>query len=232
MQPRQSETPGQEEASDVGANAPDEEWSRAETARIGKCLANRRAELGRLSARALAERTAQLGFPVSRSTLAKLERGGRDDLTVSELRVLAAALEMPPALLLYPVGTSEQVAPLPSMHTDSWTAYKTLLGELVLVPGGQVPEDAVLRGPNVGLRRPEPVVDAYQRHDHSAVQWRMHREHDPDRAEGWLAALSSVRREMASHGWIPPMLAPDTALALAAVGGDGRNDEGDDEDPS
>ena len=59
----------------------------------------RRAEL-RMSARELAEAVTALGLPLSRSTLANLESGRREDPTVTELVAFALALRTTPGELL------------------------------------------------------------------------------------------------------------------------------------
>lgn len=54
------------------------------------------------SAQWISDRTAELGYLVSRSTIADLEIGRRKHVLVPELLVLAAALEVPPMQLLFP----------------------------------------------------------------------------------------------------------------------------------
>ncbi|CAB0663292.1 hypothetical protein FRC0191_01870 [Corynebacterium diphtheriae] len=48
------------------------------------------------------QRTEELGFKVGRGALSRLENGKRESISVAEWLVLAAALEVPPALLLFP----------------------------------------------------------------------------------------------------------------------------------
>lgn len=88
-------------------------WERDLGGRIGRAVATRRTAL-LVTAAGLAERTANLGHPLSATAIAKIEnneRSGRVD--VAELLVLAAALEIPPVLLLFPgfPDGTEQVLP-------------------------------------------------------------------------------------------------------------------------
>jgi hypothetical protein len=57
-----------------------------------------------MSAQRLADRCAELGYPVPRNVIANLESGRKDSVSVAELLVVAEALEVPPVLLLFPVG--------------------------------------------------------------------------------------------------------------------------------
>ena len=51
----------------------------------------------------LAERTAELGYPITRVAISKIERNSREGkLDVAELLVLAEALGIAPVLLLAP----------------------------------------------------------------------------------------------------------------------------------
>jgi transcriptional regulator with XRE-family HTH domain len=57
----------------------------------------------RLTAAELSRRTADLGYPISRGAIAKIESEARSGkIDVAEVLVLAKALDAPPALLLFP----------------------------------------------------------------------------------------------------------------------------------
>ena len=86
------------------------DWSTALTARVADAVKTRRTALG-LSAAELAARTT-IGKPLTRAVISDLETGRKKTLEVSELLTLAAALEIPPILLLFPSfpdGTVEVV---------------------------------------------------------------------------------------------------------------------------
>lgn len=86
----------------------------------------------KLTASELARRTDELGYPISRSTIAKIEsnlRSGKID--VAEVLVLAAALDIPPVLLLFPqVGTDGGGVILPKFMTKEDEAVRWMSGEV------------------------------------------------------------------------------------------------------
>jgi len=86
------------------------DWSDDLTARVARAVKSRRTALG-LTAAELAART-DVGKPLTRAVISDLETGRKKSLEVSELLTLAAALDIPPILLLfpdYPDGTVEVV---------------------------------------------------------------------------------------------------------------------------
>jgi transcriptional regulator with XRE-family HTH domain len=91
-------------------------------ARVGRGVRLRRAALG-LSAVQLAQKASDFGYPISRVAVSKIESGTRaGKLDVAELLVLAAALVIPPVLLLYPGYPDEVVTNLPDRPADSRAA--------------------------------------------------------------------------------------------------------------
>jgi transcriptional regulator with XRE-family HTH domain len=77
-------------------------WELELSERVGTAIQARRKALG-LTAEQLAERTKELDYHVTRVAISKIERNLRaGKLDVAELFVLAVALEIPPALLLFP----------------------------------------------------------------------------------------------------------------------------------
>src|SRR5689334_3099933 len=92
-------------------------WDEELVRRIG--LEMRKAR-GSRSARWLSDRTAELGHRVSPSIIARLDSGRRANaLSVPELLVLGAALDMPPALLMFPGYPDGIVEHLPGR--DAWS---------------------------------------------------------------------------------------------------------------
>jgi hypothetical protein len=77
----------------------------------------------------LADRCAELGLPLDRTVLAKMEHGARQTLTVGELLVLARALGVPPLALVFPIGAAKQAEVLPGQMADTWQAAKWVTGE-------------------------------------------------------------------------------------------------------
>lgn len=87
-----------------------------------------------LSVAKLAERTGELGYPIGASVLTNFEakrRGSR--LDVAELLVLAAALDVPPALLLFPQYPDGPARPLPGLHTRAFKAVEWISGRHLLM---------------------------------------------------------------------------------------------------
>lgn len=100
-------------------------WKSEMTDRIGARVVTLR---GDRSAKWLSERTAELGFPVSRSALSQLETGSRGSISLAEFLVLAAALEVPPALLLFPEYPDGIVEMLPGIDATSFNATEWVSG--------------------------------------------------------------------------------------------------------
>lgn len=88
--------------------------------RIGNAIAVRRLELG-FTAQQLAERCKELGAPIHRTTITKIERG-RPRFDLGELVVLAAALNTSPATLLYRWPYDNPVDVLPGLEVSKFDA--------------------------------------------------------------------------------------------------------------
>lgn len=100
-------------------------WQQAQTAAVGQQV---KALRGENTAVWLSEKTEQAGMKVSRSAISELESGKRRSISVAELLILAAALEVPPALLLFPNYPHGHVEPLPDVTTTSFDAVQWLDG--------------------------------------------------------------------------------------------------------
>lgn len=104
-----------------------DDWATKLVKRVGAAVKDAR---GGRSAAWLSERTAELGYRISASVIAKLDSGHRGDvLSVSEWLILAAALDVPPLVLLYPELPDGQIEMLPDHPSGSWTAYLWATGE-------------------------------------------------------------------------------------------------------
>jgi transcriptional regulator with XRE-family HTH domain len=78
----------------------------------------------------LAERTTELGYPMNRIAIAKIENGHRGaKIDLSEVIVFAAALGVPPVQLIYPGVPGETADVLPGVATTSWDALRWMTGE-------------------------------------------------------------------------------------------------------
>ncbi|MET9818370.1 helix-turn-helix transcriptional regulator [Streptomyces sp. NPDC006355] len=68
----------------------------------------------KMSAQQLADECARLGHPgLQRTVISNIENGRRRDITVPDVLVLAAALEVAPAALVFPAGYAAEVEYLP-----------------------------------------------------------------------------------------------------------------------
>lgn len=105
-----------------------EDWP-ARLARIVATEVKRyRRERG-LTAQQLADRCAELGVAFPRAVLANFESGRRPTVSIAELLVLAAALDVPPMLLLVPLGRVDMVEILPGRLLPPRRALGWLDGE-------------------------------------------------------------------------------------------------------
>lgn len=82
-----------------------------------------------LSAQQLADACAALGLPIQRSVLANFENGRRNTISVAELIVLAKALDVPPALLVFPLGHQPALEVLPDQERPTWMGVKWFTGD-------------------------------------------------------------------------------------------------------
>ncbi len=102
-------------------------WGEAHAHRVSEEIRRLR---GSRSAQWLAGRTAELGHPVSRSVITDIENGRRRYITVSELLVIAAALDTAPIALLYPGPYDDETAEvLPHVNATELQAVQWFSGE-------------------------------------------------------------------------------------------------------
>lgn len=193
------------------------DWPKSVAKRVGERVAFFRAratdERGRkLTAQALADRCKDLGVPLARPTIAKLEKGLRETITVGELHVLAKALSVSPADLVFPLGEAAEVEVLPGQHTDTWDAVQWFSG-LAPLPGLSADDGA-------------GVVHLYQQHHAIVTDWEFVQGllQDPDSALHKTAAsaqrttvtgLRIVRAAMRDRGLILPELPSGLAFVDA-----------------
>lgn len=113
----------------------------------------------KLSTQQLADRCDRLGFPIPRSVLANLENGRREAVSVAELLVLAAALEVAPGLLVNPLGHQATTEVLPGRELPAWEAILWLSGQV------RLPNDAGNYGIEwLNWQDDQGIVPLYRRH--------------------------------------------------------------------
>jgi hypothetical protein len=102
-------------------------WADGHAARIAQEI--RRLRKPR-SAQWLADRTAELGHPVTRAQITDLENRRRKHVTTAELTVLAAALNTSPVALMFPGPYNETVEVLPGLEARELRAVQWFSGLL------------------------------------------------------------------------------------------------------
>jgi 8-oxo-dGTP diphosphatase len=121
---------------------------------VGKRVAyyRRRADL---TASALSARCTERGLKLDRNVIAKLEAGIRQSVTVDEVCVLAASLDVPPIMLLFPLGQAEETEVLPGKTVAPYDAMQWFAGEVELAagPAGRLVVMPVMDGGDYGLFR-------------------------------------------------------------------------------
>ncbi|HEX6579230.1 MAG TPA: helix-turn-helix transcriptional regulator [Jiangellaceae bacterium] len=170
----------------------------------------------KISAQELSNRCAKLGWPIKRSVLSNLESGYRETITVPELLIIAAALEVPPLLLMLPAGYAERVEILPGRVVETMEALRWIVAE------------NALSGDRWGDVEQSTVHSLFV-HEQNVVRWKNSRMFAADiragigngDAEGFdeIAAtaeqgLRSLRQLMRVRGLTPPDLPPELALAI------------------
>jgi transcriptional regulator with XRE-family HTH domain len=171
------------------------EWTKRVAKMVGARVAHFRKQAtddqGRpLTVQALSSRCGKLGLELSRPTISKLEKGLRQTVTVDELLVLAKALSVSPADLVFPLEQAADVEVLPGEHMDTWKALLWFAG--LAERQGKPPSTLS-----------NSVVPVYQVHayvlEDTAVASREHRQ-----TAGVF--LRQLRADMRERGWVLPDL--------------------------
>lgn len=95
------------------------QWESGLHVRVAKAI---KALRGNRSAQWLADRTAELGYPITRAQIANYESGRKKGLDIAELIVIAAALETSPVCLVFPGPYQNQVEVLPGRDSSEFVA--------------------------------------------------------------------------------------------------------------
>lgn len=197
----------------------------------------------------LADRTDELGMPIPRSVLANLESGRRETVSIAEVFVLAAALNVSPIELMCPVGFDKQLEVLPGQEVDPLVAMRWITGEWT-----DVTADAAWRmpsPPSTSAEQSSPYL--VKQHDELINHLRTQEEttaraiadvsakgaDESGRATAsyWMSnladfrgfiyeALRNIRTEMRNRGMLLPDLPPD--ISLEAEPEAGSSDPGED----
>jgi transcriptional regulator with XRE-family HTH domain len=131
----------------VAREAKDFELTRARW--FGTAVSRRRRAL-QMTGNELSRRTAELGYAVSRGAIGKIESNLRSaKIDVAELLVLAAALDIPPVLLLFPDFASDGGSEaLPGLLTKDDEAVRWMSGQVSLPQKYDLPSRRLEGQPN------------------------------------------------------------------------------------
>ncbi|MGY4917489.1 helix-turn-helix domain-containing protein [Streptomyces sp. 900116325] len=105
-----------------------QEWAHRVAAVVAGELRRYR-EMRGLSAQQLADACARKGMPIQRSVIANFENGRRTSIGVAELLMFAAVLEVPPVVLMFPVGYETSTEYMPNEFADPYMAAMWVSGE-------------------------------------------------------------------------------------------------------
>lgn len=191
-----------------------------------------------MSAERLAAQVAETtGAGYTRTQVTNLESGRRETITVGEVLAFARVLDVPPLLLILPIGSPGQVEILPGVVDDPWTAWRWVVGEF---PAAVLGED---RDPADQYSRSDKaaqLVHTFREHQNGLRAFLLTRGGQGEEARQELAALDAVvgaRVKMHREGWPMPPLPDDVQPDLNArlrrwgfrIDGDGIAELGPDE---
>ena len=124
----------------------DPDWAVEAVHELGKRVASWRERRG-MTVQQLSDRCAELGLPIGRVTIAKLENGLRQGVTPYEVIVLAAVLGVAPIELILPIGREKRVQLWPGAEVDPLSAVRWFCGDAAL---NTAPGDVRVRRPASG----------------------------------------------------------------------------------
>lgn len=214
---------------------PDDKWSAELTRSIGEQLRYWRRRR-KLTVRELSDKTQEVGQRIPATVLTNIEHGRRDYVSVSELLLIGAALNVPPVLLVAPIGRTSTIESLPDAEISPWRTRGWLMGAIPPIFEGfnlQQWNDAVTSIRLYDTHR--LLVRSYQEAARGL------KELDDDRMDvypgrqwpqdvldrrtsfrrvllsqlaAYLEQLRTHRREMRDMGFIPPALPPEVQADL------------------
>lgn len=198
------------------------DWARRCAAIVGQSVKTWRTKR-RLSAQRLAERCAELGMPsLTRTVITKLENERKESVSTAELLILAQALNVPPAELMFPVGYLPAVEVAPGREMAPWDACRWLLG------------GALVRSAK-GIEPPDTPIALWADHeslvDNNAQLTRLAATPDGqgpalaadirDQLDSNYSVLRRIRAQMRSLGMTPPTVDAETSRELGEETPDG-----------
>ncbi|MDD9377876.1 helix-turn-helix transcriptional regulator [Streptomyces sp. ZAF1911] len=194
------------------------DWQGRLTQHVADAVRHYRKDRG-LSAQALADACGKLGYPVPRTSIANLENGRRSGVELAELLVLAKALEIPPIMLMLPVGMAGSVEVVPGDELPIWDAIAWISGETLL---GSEPNPGTANEIIYELRIHAQAVNQVQKAIQLAEETQQYGLYRNQRLNGRsmleaiqnyakesVVDLRDYRRKLRARGIEPPALAED-----------------------
>lgn len=188
-----------------------DEWGREVAAVVARQVrVQREKRRPKMSAQELSDRCSDLGYAIPRSVLTNLENGRRETVTVAELLVLAAALGVPPLLLVFPVGAEDDVEALPDVSADAWDAFRWATGTHL--------QDKLTGRPPSTDGFSLAVLNAYREYQNVVGPFGAFKKlgHE-DRANEYLPLVVKARADIRRLGCRLPELAPELLPDVAAA---------------
>lgn len=122
----------------------------------------REAKEPKWSAQRLADECKKLGLDISRATISDLENHRRANFGIPELLVMARALDIPPLLLIFPVGSKEETEVLPGESRPTFRAALWFTGEAASPARATDDGEVIVEPDRTGEGRP---LALYRTHD-------------------------------------------------------------------
>ncbi|WP_207127581.1 hypothetical protein [Actinocatenispora comari] len=185
---------------------------------------------GTMSAQRLAERCQEIGLQWDRQTIANLESGRRNIVTVGEWLALSYALSVPPLALLLPLGESDSMEAVPDVALHPDLVRRWIEGETP-----QTTSDRHVTGDVPFYQRAALPLVLYR--EHYAAQQRVEQANGRVQTKEYtdgadspaavearrqysdaLAALATVHKEMRDRDVLPPRLHRGVVDDMARVG--------------
>jgi transcriptional regulator with XRE-family HTH domain len=170
-------------------------WELELSGRVGAAVQARRKAL-KLTALDLADKCRELGYPITRQAISKIESNNRrGKIDLAELLVLAEALQIPPALLVFPDYPDGHVEALPGRDMESAAAVDWLSGVMRRGAGG----GGMIHYPNKGVELVECVEAVAETENHLARLQRMLTAKDatPDAVETTRRLIQTNEKQLA-----------------------------------
>ncbi len=206
----------------------DDQWPAALTHSLGERVKSYR-KARDLSAEQFATELSDAGMPYTRAQVSNLEARRRTSITVGEVLMFARVLDVPPAMLLLPIGSPEDVEILPGVYADPWSAYRWMAGTAPLAERNRDHYTVRISG---GIETMDYFADSarpitlYAECDQAMKDfgfWRsIGTESATEKAMNAVRELVNTRRELRKLGLDVPELTGPISEAVAAQEGNDR----------